>query len=166
MTRRLLIWFWNQPKETFLNVHSSTRICRGRGATAPPRQDNKYTHHLEALQPTLLFPSRRCCGPASPSPGRRAGMTAGLPRQTHSPLLTTAVPRSPPGTEGPPLQQEVTVSAQAPLGSELLLSRPPSQHPLCSVCVCVFVTTNFLDFFPPVDALQRIGKIFQTQSCS
>lgn len=165
MTRRLLIWFWNQPKETFLNVHSSTRICRGRGATAPPRQDNKYTHHLEALQPTLLFPSRRCRGPASPSPGRRAGMTGRLPRQSQTQLLATAVPRSPPGTEGPPLLQEVAVDTQALLGSELPLSRPPSQHPL-PLCVCVFVTTNLMDIFSPVEVLQRMAKNFQSHSCS
>lgn len=166
MTRRLLIWFWNQPKETFLNVHSSPRICRGRGATAPPRQDNKYTHHLEALQPTLLFPGRRCCRPASPSPGCRAGVTGRLPSQTHTLLLATAVPRSPPG------HRRVTSAAgcgsgrSSPAGVRTaVFSTPITTPPPPCVCVCVCRYKIYGGFFP-VGVLLRMGKNFRTRSCS
>lgn len=147
MTRRLLIWLWNQPKETFLNVHSSTRICRGWGATAPPRQDNKYTHHLEALQPTLLFPSRRCCCSASPSPGRRAGMTGPLASQTHTQLLSTAVPRSPLGHRRAASAAGSGSGHSSPAGiRSTAFSTPITTPPPLFVCAC-FCNYKFLWIF-------------------
>lgn len=168
MTRRLLIWFWNQPKETFLNVHSSTRICRGRGATAPPRQDNKYTHHLEALQPTLLFPSRRCRGPASPSPGRRAGMAGRLPRQSHTQLLATAVPPSPPGHGRAASTAGSGRGHSSPAGVRAAAFSTPITAPL-PFCVCVSFHYKFHGSPLPSSQLKFCRewlKSFQSHSCS
>lgn len=149
MARRLLIWFWNQPKETFLNVHSSTGICRGRGTTAPRRQDNKYTSHLEALQPALLFPGRRGCGPASPRlvPCRRAGVTGGLPSTARLQRLLW-----------PPGHQRATFSVgcgsgpsrSAGVGSAVV--RPPAS--------CIFVATGiyFILFFFKLKFCREWGK--------
>lgn len=143
MARRLLIWFWNQPKETFLDVHSSTGICRGRGATAPRRQDNKYTHHLEALQPALLFPGL----PPPRPPGRGDGRAAQLnvrPAACHR-----SCPCAPQGTGGPPPRQTVAVSTRGPLGSDrmVLIFRfcPPSPRPVC-VCLSLLVIFFQLKF--------------------
>lgn len=147
----------------------STAALGSAGAGEPPHLPDRTTNTPTTWR--LYSPlccSRAAAAAAQPPPAPAAGQ--GWPdRWPVKPIPSCSplqCPARPSGTEGLPLQQEAAVDTQAPLGSDPLLSRPPSQHPLHSLCVHVFVTTSFYGFFFPIEVLWRIVKNFQTCSCS
>lgn len=120
----------------------STAAIGSAGAREPPHLPDRTTN----TPTTWRLYSPLCCSRASPSPGRRAGVTVGLSSQTHTSCSPLPCPARPPGTEGCSRMCQRTLKPR--WGQNCCFLDPPiTAAPLPCVCVCLSLQILWIFFF-------------------